>query len=174
MSEKFYLLIQKDTLDVVGVFSRGESAAPPAPAAAAGEFFQFFEETTGDEIARVPVDVLDVKDTVYNESVITSPRVYRWNDAGGPLLNPVGVSNVTINAGTGVATATFTATAAADTPLWIRIEGPGLDEPLTQSTKLAAGVTSFTTAQAPFQAGGKYGVVCFVKGQQPFVAFKNA
>jgi hypothetical protein len=173
MSEKFYLLIQKDTLDVLGVFSRGESAAPPAPAAVAGEFFQAFDETTGDEVARVPVDVLEVKDTVYNETVITSPRVYRWNDAGGPLLNPAGVSGVTINTGTGVARATFAAITTADTPLWIRIEGPGLDQPLTQTAKLALGLTTFDTAQAPFQAASRYGVICFVKGQQPLYAFVN-
>jgi hypothetical protein len=174
MSEKFYLLIQKDTLDVLGVFSRGESAAPPAPAAVVGDSFQAFDETTGDEVARVPVDVLEVKDTVYNEAVLTTPRVYRWNDAGGPLVNSGAVSNVTISAVTGVAQATFAAITTADTPLWIRIEGPGLDEPLTQTAKLAVGATTFPTAQAPFQAGGKYGVICLVKGQQLFWGFRNA
>jgi hypothetical protein len=171
MSEKFYLLIQKDTLDVLGVFSRGASAAAPAPADVAGESLQIFEAETGDELARVPASVLEVKDTTFITDVVTSPLAYRWNDAGAPLVKPSGMINVAITVATGIAAVTFNPV-AADTPLWIRIEEGG-SEVVTQSHKLAAGATLFDTAQSPFQAGKQYGVICLIRGFQPFINFIN-
>lgn len=171
MSEEFFVLIQKTTSDVLGVFSRRDAVGSPTAADVASDYLQLSDPSTGAAIAHVPAGELDVKPTEYDMRVIVNPLLYQWQPAG--VLQKTGTVSVSIASSSGQATVGFPNLATPKAKLWIRIEGPGLDQPFTQSVEVT-GVTQFITNPAPFQQNKQYGVACFVEGQLPLVKFKTA
>jgi hypothetical protein len=168
MSEEFFLLIQKTTFDVLGVFSRRDAVGTPAAADVAGEYLQIRNATTGDDLVRIPTADLDVKPAAFDPNVIVNPLSYQWLSSG-VIQKPAGVG-VTISGGVGGhAQVTFTPIAAGQkAQLWLRIEGGGLDQPFTQIAEVTA-ISILNANPGPFQHNTDYNVACFVQGQQPFV-----